>query len=56
MIGSESHLRAALASTYYPPRPFFLRLLWRAIHVGAVLALIVGGAVGLQEWAIRSVL
>lgn len=56
VVGSESHLRYGLITTYYRPGSYLLRLLWRFVHLALVMALVAGGAIAMQEWAFRSVL
>lgn len=54
VVGAESHLRTPLASSYYPPGSFLLRLLWRYAHLCVITGVVIGGAVLLQEWAFRA--
>ena len=56
VVWSEAHLRGSLPSSYYKLGSYVLRLLWRLLHVALVLALVLGSAVALHEWTIRSLL
>jgi hypothetical protein len=55
VVAGENHLRAVLTTSYYPQGSYALRLFWRFVHVGLVLAVLIGVAAGLQEWAFRAV-
>jgi hypothetical protein len=55
VVAGEGHLRAVLTSSYYPQGNYALRLLRRFAHVCLVLAVLIGAAIGLQEWAFRAV-
>jgi hypothetical protein len=54
VVAGEGHLRSILATSYYPQGNYTLRLLWRFVHVCLVLALLIGAAAVLQEWAFRT--
>ena len=56
VVWSESHLRGSLPTSYYKLGSYLLRLLWRLTHVALVLALVLGSAVALHEWTIRSLI
>ena len=56
VVWSESHLRGSLPTSYYKLGNYLLRLLWRLVHVALVLGLLLGSAVALHEWTIRSLI
>jgi hypothetical protein len=56
VVWSEAHLRASLPTSYYRTGSYLLRLVWRLLHVAVVLGVVLGSAVALHEWTIRSLL
>src|SRR5687768_9298287 len=56
VVWSEAHLRGSLPTSYYKLGSYLLRLLWRVLHVALVLGLVLGSAVALHEWTIRSLI
>ena len=56
VVWSESHLRGSLPTSYYRLGSYVLRLLWRLGQVALVLVVLLGSAVALHEWTIRSLL
>ena len=56
VVWSEAHLRGSLPTSYYKLGSYLLRLLWRVVHVALVLGLVLGSAVALHEWTIRSLI
>jgi hypothetical protein len=56
VVWSEAHLRGSLPTSYYKLGNYVLRLLWRVVHVAVVLGLVLGSAVALHEWTIRSLI
>ena len=56
VVWSEAHLRGSLPTSYYKLGNYVLRLAWRLLHVAIVLGLVLGSAIALHEWTIRSLI
>jgi hypothetical protein len=53
-VWAESYLRTSLASTYYLPGRYSLRLARRFIIAALAVAVLPAGAIALYEWTLRN--
>jgi hypothetical protein len=54
VVGAEPYLRGVLVTSYYPQGSYLVRLVLRFLVVAVLVAIVVGPAAGIQEWAIRN--